>query len=128
MKTPAFSSRCEHITQAEIRTMSIECEKVKGINLSQGVCDTPVPMAIQNAVALAMKRGINSYTRYDGLKDINSLLVVGGNAAYIMPHLQNWYGKVIDYTGWREFSGLHPADLNAAGGLRLALARLNAKK
>ncbi len=67
-------------------------------------------------------------TRFDGLKDINSLLVVGGNAAYIMPHLQNWYGKVIDYTTWREFSGLHPADLNAAGGLRLAQARLNAKK
>ncbi len=26
------------------------------------------------------------------------------------------------------FSGLHPADLNAAGGLRLAQARLAAKK
>ncbi len=67
-------------------------------------------------------------TRYDGLKDISALLVVGGNAAYIMPHLQQWYGKVIDYTGWREFNGLHPADLNAAGGLRLAQARLSAKK
>jgi hypothetical protein len=67
-------------------------------------------------------------TRYDGLKDINGLLVVGGNAAYIMPHLQTWYGKVIEYTGWREFAGLHPADLNAAGGLRMAQARLNAKK
>ena len=67
-------------------------------------------------------------TRYDGLKDISGLLVVGGNAAYIMPHLQTWYGKVIEYTGWREFSGLHPADLNAAGGLRLAQARLAAKK
>ncbi|MBA3868236.1 MAG: ParM/StbA family protein [Anaerolineae bacterium] len=26
-------------------------------------------------------------TRYDGLKDISGLLIVGGNAAYIMPHL-----------------------------------------
>ncbi|MBA3867554.1 MAG: ParM/StbA family protein [Anaerolineae bacterium] len=67
-------------------------------------------------------------TRYDGLKDISGLLVVGGNASYIMPYLQEWYGKVIDYTGWREFSGLHPADLNTAGGLRLAQARLAAKK
>ncbi|MEP6988790.1 MAG: ParM/StbA family protein [Chloroflexota bacterium] len=67
-------------------------------------------------------------TRFDGLKDISGLLVVGGNAAYIMPHLQTWYGKVVEYTGWREFSGLHPADLNAAGGLRLAQARLAAKK
>ncbi len=67
-------------------------------------------------------------TRFDGLKDLNGLLVVGGNAAYIMPHLQTWYGKVIDYTGMKELSGLHPADLNAAGGLRLAQARLAAKK
>jgi hypothetical protein len=67
-------------------------------------------------------------TRFDSLKDINGLLVIGGNASYIMSHLQGWYGKVIDYTGLREFSGLHPADLNAAGGLRLAMARLNAKK
>ena len=67
-------------------------------------------------------------TRYDGLKDIQGLLVVGGNASYIMQHLQGWYGKVIDYRTMREFSGLHPADLNTAGGLRLAMARLAAKK
>jgi len=67
-------------------------------------------------------------TRFDSLKDINGLLVVGGNASYIIPHLQGWYGKVIDYTGWRDFSGLHSADLNTVGGLRLAQARLNAKK
>jgi hypothetical protein len=68
-------------------------------------------------------------SRFDGLRDLNGLLVVGGNALYIMPYLNQWYqGKVIDYTDWREFKGLHPADLNAAGGLRLALARLNAKK
>ena len=67
-------------------------------------------------------------TRYDGLKDISGLFVVGGNAGYVMPHLQKWYGKVIDYTGWREFAGLHTADLNAAGALRWSLARLAAKK
>lgn len=67
-------------------------------------------------------------TRYDGLKDINGLLVVGGNAPYIMPFLQRWYGKVIEYQGWRELAGLHPADLNAAGALRLSMRRLSAKK
>lgn len=67
-------------------------------------------------------------TRFDGMKDINGLVIVGGNATYIMPHLQRWYGKVIDYTRWREFSGLHSADLNGVGGLRLAQARLAAKK
>jgi hypothetical protein len=68
-------------------------------------------------------------TRFDGLRDINAILVLGGNAPYVMPHLQEWYnGKVIEYTSWREFAGLHPADLNAAGSIRLALARQNKGK
>jgi hypothetical protein len=63
-------------------------------------------------------------TRFDGLRDIQGILIIGGNTPLIMPHLKEWYGdKVIEYTGWREFAGLHPADLNAAGGIRLALAR-----
>lgn len=66
-------------------------------------------------------------TRYGGgLESITGILVVGGNAPYILPHFKNWYTekKVIDY----KFAGLHPADLNAAGGLRLAMARMAAKK
>lgn len=68
MKKLTLSKRCEYIVQAEIRTMSIECEKLEGINLAQGVCDTPVPMALQKGVTEAMRKGINSYTRYDGLQ------------------------------------------------------------
>ena len=68
MKKLTLSKRCEYIVQAEIRTMSIECEKLEGINLAQGVCDTPVPMALQKGVTKAMREGINSYTRYDGLQ------------------------------------------------------------
>ncbi|HOX24057.1 MAG TPA: pyridoxal phosphate-dependent aminotransferase, partial [Elusimicrobiales bacterium] len=68
MKKLTFSKRCEYIVQAEIRTMSIECEKLEGINLAQGVCDTPVPMPLQRGVTQAMRKGINSYTRYDGLQ------------------------------------------------------------
>ncbi|NLO91026.1 MAG: pyridoxal phosphate-dependent aminotransferase [Elusimicrobia bacterium] len=68
MKKLTLSKRCEYIVQAEIRTMSIECEKLEGINLAQGVCDTPVPMELQRGVTRAMKMGVNSYTRYDGLQ------------------------------------------------------------
>lgn len=68
-------------------------------------------------------------SRFNGLHEVKGLLVVGGNAAYITSHLNKWYGgKVIDYTGIREFAGMHAADLNAAGGLRMAMARLAAKK
>ena len=63
-------------------------------------------------------------TRFDGLRDINGILVLGGNAPQVTPHLKEWYpGKLVEYTGLREFAGLHPADLNAAGSIRLALAR-----
>lgn len=67
-------------------------------------------------------------TRFNSLQEINGIIIVGGNADYITPHLQQWYGKVIDYRRWREFAGLHPSDLNAVGALRRAINRLAAKK
>lgn len=50
--------------------MSIECEKMGGINMSQGVCDTPVPASLQKAVSKGIKQGFNIYTRYDGIKEL----------------------------------------------------------
>ena len=64
------SHRAARTVQSEIRVMSIECEKIKGINLAQGVCDTPVPEVVREGARLAMERGINSYTRAEGLTDI----------------------------------------------------------
>src|SRR5215467_13218786 len=65
-----LSHRSSQIEQAEIRNMSIECEKIGGINLAQGVCDTPVPLAIREGAYLGMDAGINSYTRFDGLAQL----------------------------------------------------------
>jgi len=50
--------------------MSIECEKIKGINLAQGVCDTEVPEAVRQGAKRAIDGGTNTYTRADGLKAI----------------------------------------------------------
>ena len=41
----SLSRRAARTVQSEIRAMSIACEKVQGINLAQGVCDTEVPLA-----------------------------------------------------------------------------------
>lgn len=65
-----LSPRVEAITQAEIRAMSIECDKVRGINLAQGVCDTPPPPMVVEAAAKASRDGFNTYTRYDGLREL----------------------------------------------------------
>jgi len=65
-----LSQRREWVMQSEIRNMSIECDRVEGINLSQGVCDLEVPIAVRQGAQEAMNAGINTYTRYDGLIEL----------------------------------------------------------
>lgn len=56
--------------------MSIECEKVGGINLAQGVCDTEVPFPVRRGARAAIDEGINSYTRFDGLAELRRAIAV----------------------------------------------------
>jgi aminotransferase len=70
----SLSQRAARTVQSEIRVMSIECEKINGINLAQGVCDTPVPEEVREGARLAMERGINSYTRAEGLAPIREAI------------------------------------------------------
>ena len=42
----ALSQLAPGALQSEIRAMSVECERIGGINLAQGVCDTPVPAPV----------------------------------------------------------------------------------
>jgi len=53
--------------QSEIRAMSVECDDLGGINLAQGVCDTPVPVPVQQGAIQAIHDGHNIYTRLDGI-------------------------------------------------------------
>ena len=41
----ALSELAPGAMQSEIRAMTTECDRIGGINLAQGVCDTPVPGA-----------------------------------------------------------------------------------
>jgi aminotransferase len=69
-----ISQRAEKIVQSEIRAMFIECKKIGGINLSQGVCDTEVPVSVRRGAHEAIEAGINSYTRYDGLDELRQAI------------------------------------------------------
>jgi aminotransferase len=69
-----LSSRHEWVLQSEIRNMSIECDRVGGINLSQGVCDTEVPQVVRLGAQSAIDEGINIYTRYDGLEELRKAI------------------------------------------------------
>lgn len=61
-----LSSRHEWVRKSELRAMSVECERVGGVNLSQGVCDLAVPEPVVRAAKEAIDRGDNSYSRHDG--------------------------------------------------------------
>jgi aminotransferase len=69
-----LSDRHEWVIQSEIRNMSIECDQVGGLNLSQGVCDLEVPDQVCHAAKKAIDEGINSYTRYDGLDELRAAI------------------------------------------------------
>jgi aminotransferase len=69
-----ISQRAEQIVQSEIRAMFIECEKVKGINLAQGICDTEVPLPVRMGAHKAIDAGINTYTRFDGLEALREAI------------------------------------------------------
>jgi aminotransferase len=61
------SVNSSRIKQSEIRIMSVECERVRGVNLAQGVCDTEVPEPVRRAAKAAVDAGLNQYTRLDGI-------------------------------------------------------------
>ena len=68
------SNRQEQVLQSDIRTMSIACGRVGGINLSQGVCDTPVPEAVLRGAQKAVADGFNIYTHFAGLKELRAAI------------------------------------------------------
>lgn len=72
--TLSLSKRSGQIEQADIRAMTLECEKIGGINLAQGVCDTPVPAVIQGQAFRGMQNGFNSYTRFDGIRELREAI------------------------------------------------------
>jgi aminotransferase len=63
----ALSALAPETLQSEIRAMTTECDRMGGINLAQGVCDTPVPEVVEAAAIQAIRDGQNIYTRCDGI-------------------------------------------------------------
>lgn len=69
-----LSERHQWVLQSEIRNMSIECDRMGGINLSQGVCDTEVPPLVRQGVTKAMDAGFNTYTHYAGIMELREAI------------------------------------------------------
>ena len=65
---------------------------------------------------------------FNGLRGIKSVILVGGGAALVQEHLQKWYpNKILNPNDHKSLNGISPVEMNALGGLRLALSREHAE-
>jgi aminotransferase len=62
-----LSELAPRLVQSEIRAMTMECDRMGGVNLAQGVCDTEVPEVVAEGAIRAIRDGLNIYTRLDGI-------------------------------------------------------------
>jgi len=70
----ALSELAPGVLQSEIRAMTTECDRIGGINLAQGVCDTPVPAPVEAEAHAAIHAGHNIYTRLDGITRLRNAI------------------------------------------------------
>ncbi|MDF0664721.1 MAG: aminotransferase class I/II-fold pyridoxal phosphate-dependent enzyme [Nitrospira sp.] len=68
------SRRMVDLAQSEIRAMTQACASVKGLNMAQGVCDTPVPSIVLEGAEKGIRDGHNVYTRFDGLGELREAI------------------------------------------------------
>ncbi len=68
------SRRMADLAQSEIRAMTQACASAKGLNMAQGVCDTPVPPIVLEGAEQAIRDGHNVYTRFDGLPELREAI------------------------------------------------------
>jgi aminotransferase len=72
--TRTISRRMADLAQSEIRAMTQACISMKGLNMAQGVCDTPVPPVVLEGAEKAIRDGYNVYTRFDGLLELREAI------------------------------------------------------
>ena len=65
-----IADRVRNIKQSDIRRYSAICAAMKGVNLSQGVCDQPAPSAVKEAAKSAIDQDLASYTNLRGVAEL----------------------------------------------------------
>lgn len=70
----SVSELAPRVLQSEIRAMSMECSRMRGVNLAQGICDTGVPAAVADGAIEAIRAGHNIYTRLDGISRLRKAI------------------------------------------------------
>ena len=68
--TLPIADRVKTIKQSDIRRFSAICAAMKGVNLSQGVCDQPAPPAVKEAAKKAIDADQAIYTNLRGIAEL----------------------------------------------------------
>jgi len=71
-----INQRLANLGHSEIRAMTQACIAAKGLNMAQGVCDTPAPPLVLAKASEAILAGRNVYSRFDGLAELRQALAM----------------------------------------------------
>jgi len=71
---PPLADRVHSIRQSDIRRFSAICAAMKGVNLSQGVCDQPAPEAVKRAARQAIDDDHATYTNLRGIAELRQAI------------------------------------------------------
>lgn len=68
------ADRMNNLVQSDIRRLTIECNKVGGFNLGQGICDLPTHPLVKQGAIDAINEGAATYTHARGLPELREAL------------------------------------------------------
>lgn len=68
------ADRVRNIRQSDIRRYSAICAAMNGVNLSQGVCDQPAPLAVKAAAKDAIDADHATYTNLRGIAELREAI------------------------------------------------------
>ena len=70
----AIAHRLQGLVQSDIRRMTRECERVKGINLGQGICDLPTPPLVRDGAVAAIDARRSTYSHPEGVLELREAI------------------------------------------------------
>lgn len=84
-----MSQKAAFLRQSPIRSASVYCAAIQGINLGQGVCDIPAHNKIKIAAATAINENKNLYAPHEGILELRNALaqkIQQFNGVKVDPH------------------------------------------
>ena len=69
-----LAQRVQSVRQSDIRRYSAICAAMGGVNLSQGVCDQPAPLAVKRAAQQAIESDQAIYTNLMGIAELRAAI------------------------------------------------------